>query len=220
MFNVGSVGIDAIRMTDPMSRAELEASLDFPLEGKVILGTFHPVTLDGLDAGLEQLDQVLAAFGQMETDCTLVITGANADTGGPVFNQRIEAFCRKAPHAHFRASLGSRRYLSLMRLADLVVGNSSSGLAETPALGIPVVNIGDRQRGRMRSGCVIDVEPQQEAIFKAMVCALTPEFKVFARECPNPYGDGHAAERILKIMAGHRGQITLKKVFHDLPEQE
>lgn len=195
---VGAPGLDRIATTEPLSRDALARELDLPVDGPWLLVTFHPVTLEYRETA-SHVEELLAALEK--TDGTLVVTYPNADTSGRLIIERLEEFAARHPRrCRLVRSLGERRYLSLLRHADLMVGNSSSGLIEAPSFGLPVVNVGARQRGRLRGANVIDVEPARDDILRGIEAALAPAFRARARAAPNPYGDGHAAPRIVDVL--------------------
>jgi len=195
---VGAPGLDRIASTPPLSKDALARELDLPLDGPWLLVTFHPVTLEYRETA-SHVEELLAALEK--TDGTLVVTYPNADTSGRLIIERLEEFAARHPRrCRLARSLGERLYLSLLRHADLMIGNSSSGLIEAPSFGLPVVNIGARQRGRLRGGNVIDVEPAREDILRGIEVAQTPAFRARARAAANPYGDGRAAPRIVEVL--------------------
>jgi len=198
IHTVGGPGLDRLAAMEPLSRRVLAAELDISEKGPWLLVTFHPVTLEYRDTGAH-VDELLAALEKAEG--TLVITYPNADTAGQLIIERIEDFAARHPtRCRLVRNLGERRYLSLLRHADVMVGNSSSGLIEAPSFGLPVVNIGSRQRGRLRGTNVIDVEPARDEILRAIEMAQTPAFRARAMTGGNPYGDGHAAPRIVEVL--------------------
>lgn len=206
VFTVGAPGLDAIRTLKPQSKSELckNAGLDNALPLAVLLQ--HPDTLDARGPE-EQLRPTLDA---LETfDGNVVIVGANADAGGMKMNALLEAFAQKDARRTFALSVSHDDFLSWLAAADLLIGNSSSGIIEAASFRVPVVNIGDRQRGRLRSGNVLDAGYEQSAIKAAMDKALhDTAFRNTVESCVNAYGDGHAAERIVRILAEtplHRG---------------
>lgn len=146
------------------------------------------------------------------------MTKSNADKGGRQINELLDASEKKIKNLYVFASLGSERYLSLMSGAEMVIGNSSSGIIEAPALKVPTVNIGDRQRGRLQSESIINCSPDKESIEKAMDLAMSSDFRFICRKGKSPYGDGHAAQQIAnkiwEILLS--GKIDLKKKFYDL----
>ena len=198
IHTVGGPGIDRIATAETLSREALARELDLPAEGRWLLVTFHPVTLEHRDTA-SHVDELLAALEK--TDGTLVITYPNADTSGRLIIDRLEEFAaRHAGRCRLARNLGERLYLALLRHADVMIGNSSSGLIEAPSFGLPAVNIGARQRGRLRGANVIDVEPVRDEILRGIETAQTPAFRARARAAANPYGDGRAAPRIVEAL--------------------
>jgi UDP-hydrolysing UDP-N-acetyl-D-glucosamine 2-epimerase len=194
-----------------MSKKELEAALGFKLRGVNFLVTYHPATL-GEEAG-PGFSEILAALG-MFPDAGIVFTYPNSDTDGRVIIGMIERFTRSnGDRAAAFISLGAARYFGCLAHFDAVIGNSSSGIIEAPVFKIPTVNIGDRQRGRMRSASVIDCEPTAPAISGAIRRALSPEFAKIASEAVNPYGDAAGAMRVIDILRGVELVSGLKKFF-------
>ena len=207
----GSPGIDQILATPRLSRDALSQSLGFPLRPRNLAITFHPATLDDADP-LDQLDTQLTALDRLGPDTGLIFTGANSDTGGDTLNARIKEFADAHDNACLHPSLGQQRYYSLVALADAVVGNSSSGLYEAPSLGTPTVNIGSRQDGRPRAASVINCPAETDAIVEAIHAA----YRLDMAEVENPYGDGHASERILAVLRGPWSrQALIHKRFVD-----
>ena len=213
VHDVGAPGLDRLARFTPSSRAELAAGLRIAVDDRWLLVTYHPVTLEYADA-LAQVDEVLAAVEKV--DATPIITAPNADTSGRTLLRRLEEFATRAPRARLIANLGEQRYLLLLHHADVMVGNStrgisdhdvgvmvgnsSSGLIEAPSFALPVVNVGSRQDGRLRGDNVRDVPPDRDAIVRAIEAALAPGLRERLRGRPNPYGDGHAAERIVRVL--------------------
>lgn len=213
VFTVGSPGLDVIRQLKLLSRVELSKKLDFEFRPKNLLITFHPETLSDAPA-LQQLEELLSALETLGPDTGLLFTKANADPEGQHINERIEAFIQKKPYARLYASLGQLLYLSLIKEVDVVVGNSSSGLYEAPSFKKPVVNIGDRQKGRPRALCVLDCEAKKTSILKA----LQQAFALNTQGTINPYGDGRASEKIISILKEvHKPKALLKKTFFEFP---
>jgi len=198
IHTVGAPGLDRLATTEPLSRAALARELGLPEAGPWLLVTFHPVTLEYRETAAH-IDELLAAIEK--TDGFVLITYPNADTSGRLIVERIEDFAGRHPRrCRLAKSLGERLYLSLLRHADLMIGNSSSGLIEAPTFGLPVVNVGSRQHGRLRGVNVIDVEPSHEDILRGIEAARAPAFRARARGAANPYGDGHAAPRIVEVL--------------------
>lgn len=217
VFSVGALGIDNIDKADLIGREALEKDLDFPLQAPVLVATYHPETLAG-GSPLAGCTALLAALDTIP-EARIVFTKANADSGGNAINSEIEDWAgQNAGRAKVFASLGMRRYLSLLQAADAVVGNSSSGIIEAPALGVPTVNIGDRQAGRLRAASILDCAAEADAIAASIRTALSGAFHQRARQSDPPYGCGGAAERICGILATQPLTGLLRKRFVDLPQ--
>lgn len=220
VFNVGGLGDENIRTMPKLTRAELAGSIGFDLEWPFGLVTFHPETAAGAAPAAVQMDALLAAMEDVhaETGLRYVVTKANADAGGADINARIDAWA--AGHTDYAAaytSLGVRRYLSAMQYAAVVVGNSSSGVVETPTFGVPAVNIGVRQAGRIMCPNVLCCPAQREAIAQALRTALTPEFAAQARRTVSPYNGGDTSGRIVAVLekALFCPELTAPKGFYD-----
>jgi UDP-hydrolysing UDP-N-acetyl-D-glucosamine 2-epimerase len=213
IFTVGSPGIDYIHRLEKMTREELARDTGLDLGGRVLLVTFHPPTLGSAPA-LAELEELLAALAALGPETTLAFTLPNADTAGRALAARLERFVAGHPKARLFAALGSRLYLNLLRHADAIIGNSSSGLLEAPSLGTPTVDIGERQQGRLKAESVISCRGERQAISAAIAAALKRPKKVVA----NPYGAGDAARRIVEILGavGDFRALTQKRFF-DLP---
>ena len=214
VFNVGSTSIDNIFTLANMSKIEALESVGLS-DCDYALCTYHPVTMesDEVDKQIEEFLAAIQAFPELQ----FIVTKSNADQGGARINAMLDE--ADLPNVHVYTSLGVRRYLSLMKYAKFVLGNSSSGIIETPALRVPTVNIGDRQRGRLQSPSIINCGTNRAEIVKAMRLAMSKEHQAICRQITSPYGDGHAAERIAKkTVEAINGQIDLKKKFYDLPE--
>jgi UDP-hydrolysing UDP-N-acetyl-D-glucosamine 2-epimerase len=213
VFNFGSPGLDYIRRTTLLSRQELEKELGYQFRPRNLLVTFHPVTLDARssESHMRELLQALKAQGE---NVGLLFTMPNADNDGRIIGQMIERFVAESgDRAAAYTSLGPLRYLSAMAQVDLVVGNSSSGLYETPSFRKPTVNIGDRQRGRLRAASVLDCEPSTPAIEAAIARAYTLD----CSSVRNPYGDGFAAGKIAAAIAAVPDlQALVQKRFYSV----
>ena len=215
VFNVGGMGIENIRRLPLLSKEAFEESIGFTLAPKNLLVTFHPVTLENATSE-EQFGALLDVLSTLEETC-IFFTKANSDTDGRVINRMIDEYVARYPEtsAGF-ASLGQLRYLSALQYVDGVVGNSSSGLTEAPSFRIGTVNIGDRQKGRLKAASVIDCAPTKEAIMGAMDRLYSTSFRESLRSVTNPYGDGNASSKILKILRSTEFSGLLKKSFYDL----
>lgn len=214
VFLVGGLGIDNIQKLELLDRSGLEAALGFSLGRKNLLVTFHPVTLEQATAS-RQMQELLAALETLE-DTHLIFTMPNSDTDGRILFGMIEKFV--AAHANARAytSLGQLRYLSCVQHVDGVVGNSSSGLIEVPSFHKGTINIGDRQRGRLKADSVINCLPEKESIVSALQRLYSPEFQASLGAVRNPYGEGGASSKIVQILRDYPLESLLKKSFHDL----
>ena len=206
----GEPALDSLRSLDALSRAELERITGITLEAPLVVATFHPTTLARDDT--DELGELLEAIDRI--DATVVFTAASPDPGGLALTDRVKAFCDARDRAAFVASFGQRGYYSLLRLADAMVGNSSSGIWEAPSFRLPVVNVGDRQQGRIRAANVIDADADADAIADALRRALDPELRASLDGIENPYGDGHASERIADVLRTvDLGPSLLRKRF-------
>jgi GDP/UDP-N,N'-diacetylbacillosamine 2-epimerase (hydrolysing) len=214
VYEVGGLGLDSIARLPLLDRAALEASLGCALLERNLLITFHPLTLEtSTSAG--QMKELLDALAPLK-DTRLIFTMPNADTDGRALFDLVRGFVDAHDNARVFTSLGQTRYLSCLRLVDGVVGNSSSGLIEAPSLHTGTVNIGDRQRGRLRAASVIDCEPDAKAITAALQRLYSPDFRATLPTVRNPYGTAGASERIVETLAGVELAGLVKKRFHDL----
>ena len=216
VFCVGAIGIENIRKERLMSKSELERKINFKLDKSYAMVTFHPVTLED-NKSKEQIKALLDVCESYK-DIKYIFTKANADTNGRIINQMIDRFVDKNNHAIAFTSLGMPTYLSALKHCAVVLGNSSSGLIEAPSFGIPTINIGDRQKGRIQADSVINCEPVKEDIKRAIEIALSKEFKNKAKNTINPYGDGNTSEKIVDIVNDFilNDKVNLKKMFYDL----
>lgn len=216
VFNVGALGVENALHMDLMGLQELEGSLGCRLGHAYAVGTFHPVTLEAATAQ-GQAVELLAALGET-AGVKYLFTKANADAGGRAINQALQAYADTHPDFMLVDSLGARRYLSALKHASFVIGNSSSGLIEAPSFGVPTVNIGDRQKGRVAGRSVIPCSPDRAGIAAAIQKALDEGFRKQARGSANPYGDGGTSGRVLAIIRRFLldGGIDIKKKFYDI----
>lgn len=217
VFNYGSTSIDNIITVADMSKEDALDSLGLS-DCIYALCTYHPVTMEdgGVDRKIEELFCAIQAF----PDLQFIVTKSNADQGGARINELLDEAEKRIRNLHVFTSLGVRRYLSLMKYAEFVLGNSSSGIIETPAFQVPTVNIGDRQKGRLQSESIVNCSDRAEDIIVAIEKAMSKEHKTVCHCVVSPYGDGHAAERIAKkiVEVVVDGKINLKKEFYDLGE--
>lgn len=218
VFLVGGLGIDAIKRTTLMTREALEESLDFRFGQRNLLITFHPVTLDGASSQ-QQMSELLTALGEL-TDTSLIFTMPNADTGGRELAAMVDAFVEIHSNARAYASLGQLRYLSCMQHVDGVVGNSSSGIAEAPSMGVGTINIGDRQKGRLSATSVINCLPTVDGIREAIDILYDSSFRSTLGQTVNPYGNGGASKKIVDVLSTHSLDELLKKSFFNIQMNE
>lgn len=216
VFTVGSTGIDNLAAFGRSTPAEASALTGLDLPAGFLLVTFHPETL-GDRSRAAQIEAFLGGLTSVE-DRVILITLPNADAGGDVIRAAIAAFAAARPdRVRVVESLGARGYVAALTACAAVVGNSSSGMMEVPAAGVPVVNVGDRQAGRLRTPGVIDCALEAGAVASAIARALTPEFQTMARNQPAAFGDGHAGARIVSILDATDLKGLARKPFVDLP---
>jgi UDP-hydrolysing UDP-N-acetyl-D-glucosamine 2-epimerase len=220
VYNFGAPGLDQLYTAKLLTRRGLEQELGFPLDDPFALVTYHPVTRDASSAAT-QVRCLLAAVNA--SGLRAVFTMANADAEGAVINTHLMAACARHPEKFkWFPHLGHRRYLSCLKQVSVMIGNSSSGLVEAPSFRLPVVNIGDRQRGRVRAANIIDVPCTRDAILRGIKRAVSPRFRASLRGMRNPYDrfhDGRASERIKNVLRDiDISGGFLKKSFHDLPQ--
>lgn len=215
VFNFGGMGVDAIKRIKLLSREELERSLELSFGEKSLLVTFHPVTLEGGASSAAQMNELLAALEGLN-DTTLIFTMPNADTGGRELSAMVRRFAENRANVRVYTSLGQLRYFSCLSQVSGVVGNSSSGLLEAPAFHIGTVNIGDRQKGRLKASSVIDCEPNRKAIAAALEKLYSADFQAGLASASNPYGNGGASEAIAKVLAEYPLENIRKKAFYNL----
>lgn len=194
VHNVGSPALDHLRHMAFLPREEFCAELGLPGDRPILMVTMHPETLLS-DGGFDQLEALLGVLAARE-GVAIILTGANADADGARFNRRLTDFAAATPHTIFRMSLGQRLYFNALKHCAVMLGNSSSGIYEAPSFGLPTVNIGDRQGGRLRGPNVIDCTPDAAAIAAALDRALGEP----RPPAQSPYGDGHASERIVEVL--------------------
>ena len=217
IWTVGATGLDNIARVSLLDEEALRADLGMVFQRPLFLTTYHPETLSQAAPGpaLREALEVL-----LETGGSVVLTGTNADTGSQSIRREAERLAAAHPERlRLVESLGVRRYLSLMAIADAVVGNSSSGLIEAPAMGTPTVDIGGRQRGRPRAPSVLHCEAGAAALRAAVAQALSPSHRALAALRQTPYGQAGAAERIAAVLRSHPLGGLLDKRFHSLAQE-
>ncbi|KAJ52332.1 GDP/UDP-N,N'-diacetylbacillosamine 2-epimerase (hydrolysing) [Clostridium tetanomorphum] len=198
VYNVGQAGIENIKRLKLLEKYELQRELNVSFDKPVFLVTYHPVTLD-IENIESQMNNLLDSL--KEFDAKYIFTYPNADFGSKVIIDKINDFVKHNNNAYIYYSLGQKRYLSLLKSAHVMIGNSSSGIIEAPTFKIPVINIGDRQKGRLRSNNIIDVGYEKEEIIKAINRVLyDKEFKENLNYIENLYGDGNVSKRIVSAL--------------------
>lgn len=213
VFNVGALGVENLKQLELFSKAEVEKVIDFPINNKTILVTFHPVTLEKNTAE-GQFKELLKAIDELE-DVRVIFTRSNADTDGITINYMIDKYVNSHKDKSIAFfSMGHLNYLSCMKYVGAVVGNSSSGIIETPTLGVPTINIGDRQKGRLQAMSVINCSPSAGEIKKAILKGLNSNYS----EVINPYEGKSPSDEIVNIIKSYlnENKINLKKKFFDI----
>ncbi|ERI68237.1 UDP-N-acetyl-D-glucosamine 2-epimerase, UDP-hydrolysing [Clostridium sp. KLE 1755] len=215
VFDFGDIGVDSLLNTERLTKTQLEESMLIKLDRPFSLVTFHPVTMQ--QDSLEQLTELLLAIEQKK-EYLYIITKANADMGGEDINKRLEEFCKTHDHCILFSSLGNQRYISLLALCDFVMGNSSSGIYEAPAFRKPVVNIGDRQKGRVKAECVVDCLPKRKDIIAAIEKTEDNAFRNSIKNMQMPFTGGATAENIIDTIKDflNNNRISLMKGFYDI----
>jgi len=211
----GAPGIDNIKNMELLDRSALEQSLDFDLGQTCFLVTYHPVTLAtvGDSNSMTNLLDALDAFPEAK----IIITFPNADADGRQLISQVKEYAARQPDRIFVTdSLGQLRYLSALQHVDAVIGNSSSGLLEVPSFKKPTINIGDRQKGRLKAGSVIDCAESTLEIVEAIRFGLSEEFRKTIQTIENPYGDGNAIERILTVLKKCNLKGLVRKPFYNI----
>lgn len=214
VFNYGSTSIDNIIKLSNMPKSDALKSIGLE-ECRYAVCTYHPVTMD--DGNVDELIHNFLEAIKHTPEIEFIVTKSNADQGGAHINELLDASQANITNLHVYTSLGVVRYLSLMKSAEFVLGNSSSGIIETPSFGIPTINIGDRQRGRLQSESIINCSTDCESIEAAIQKAMDSDFKKICKSVISPYGDGHAAENIASkiVEVVSKDEIDLKKKFYD-----
>lgn len=216
VFCVGALGVENALKQELLSKEELGKSLNIDLNREYAVVTYHPVTLDK-DGVETQVNALMDAMDE-HNDLQYIITKANTDAGGIMVNKMLQKYADERDNVYMFSSLGMKRYLSAVKNAEFVLGNSSSGLIEVPAFGVPTVNIGDRQRGRIKGKTVIDCTATKDGISTAINIARDSGFRKEISEETSPYGDGETISKIVKIILDemYSKRIDAKKHFYDI----
>lgn len=215
VFNYGSTSVDNILSVADMSKSEALQSINLD-DCKYSICTYHPVTMENgdVETPINDFLEAIKAF----PDIQFIVTKSNADQGGARINELLDEAEQKIINLRVYTSLGIRRYLSLMKYSEFVLGNSSSGIIETPVFKVPTVNIGTRQRGRLQSESIINCGTSKNNIIEAIKKALSDEHKKICEGVVSPYGDGTASERIANKVfeVVKEDKIDLMKKFYDI----
>jgi UDP-N-acetylglucosamine 2-epimerase (non-hydrolysing)/GDP/UDP-N,N'-diacetylbacillosamine 2-epimerase (hydrolysing) len=212
VFNVGALGVDVLLNLEKVTRDELASLIGIELRQELLLVTVHPTTRSEMSM-TNEITELLTALDHF-AQATIVFTGVNADPGYRYVNDEISKFVLREPKRRVtHNSLGQKNYLNLMRVADVVIGNSSSGIIEAPALHVPTVNIGSRQDGRLRADSIIDCKFSQNEIRTAIETALSPSWKTRCLVATSKYGSGNTANSIADTLKNTK--LTTQKIFFD-----
>jgi len=215
VFNVGGAGIENIKRLKLLTKEEFEKSINFKLNIKNILVTFHPVTLER-KTSKKHFQEILNSLDELK-DTNIIFTKANSDLDGKIINQMIDNYTNKNSHKSVGVtSLGQLNYLSALKHTDVIVGNSSSGISEAPSFKIATINIGDRQNGRIKAESVVDCLSNKKDIKRAIKKVYSDEFKNLLKNVKNPYGDGCSSKKIIKVLKTIKLDNILKKFFFNI----
>jgi GDP/UDP-N,N'-diacetylbacillosamine 2-epimerase (hydrolysing) len=215
VFKVGAIGLDNIAKLDLLTKEQLEDNLKIRFKKYNYLITFHPETLVNESVEL-QFNKLLMALDKLE-DSFFVFTKANADTNGRIINQLCEKYAQKNSHKSVLFdSLGTLRYLSVMKICDAIVGNSSSGIIEAPSVHTPTINIGNRQKGRIQASSVLNSDVNSDEIYILLMQVQSQKFKDTLKDITNPYGNGNASSQIEAVLSKINLSSLLIKKFYDI----
>jgi len=214
VFNVGGLGLDNINKLKLLSKVDFEDAINFKLGDKNILVTFHPVTLEK-STSESQFQELLMSITNLK-NTKIIFTKANSDTDGRIINSMVDDYVAKNDNTIAFKSMGQLNYLSALQFMDAVLGNSSSGLIEAPSFKIGTIDIGDRQKGRIKATSVLSCLPKKESIDRALVKLYSKKFQDNINKVVNPYGLGGASKKIVKIIKNTNLDNIVKKSFFNL----
>ena len=215
VFNVGGMGIENIKRLKLLNKCEFEKAINFKLNKKNILVTFHPVTLEN-NTSKSQFKELLEAINDLD-NTNIIFTKTNSDLHGKVINKMIDQYISKNSKKSIAFySLGQTKYLSALQFVDLVVGNSSSGLIEAPSFKIATINIGDRQKGRIKAKSVINCLPERKSIQNSIKRAYSKNFQSLLKSVKNPYDNGFSSKKIVRVLNIIKNENILKKSFYNI----
>ena len=216
VFNFGGLANDNIHSEPIMSKEDLEESLAFKLDKPFLLTTFHPVTMEENSAE-RQINSLLSVLENYLADYKIIFTLPNSDADSRVIADKIKNFVSKYPNECYSVvSLGKHRYYASLKYCVAVVGNSSSGIFEAPSFHVPTLNIGDRQKGRLRGESVIDVEANYEDIKNGLTQALSDDFRQFVNTVQSPFDKPKTMEKIFDVIAHYPLKGIVEKSFYYL----
>ncbi len=211
VFNVGAPGLDNIKNTKLLSKKNLENFFNIKFKDKIFISTFHPlIKISKNESGIDHLLNALSEF----SDVTIIFTFSNADAGSKKIISKINDFVKKKENSFIFNSLGYKNYYSFLKLSDLVIGNSSSGIIEAPFLKTPTINIGDRQKGRLKASSIIDVRENKIDILNAIDKVMTKKFRNNLNKVKSYYGNGNATVKIINKLVNFDPPIIKK--FNDI----
>lgn len=218
VYNFGDVAVENVKKTVFLTKAELEKSLKFNLSKPYFCVTYHPVTLE-FQKVEEQVEELLKAIQALSKSYNFIFTKANADEGGETINTLISEYVSKHREScRLYSSLGSRRYLSLLKYSNGIIGNSSSGIVEATVLRIPTINIGSRQKGRIQADSIINCRVSSDEIIYAIKQISSDKFKQIMKNYICPYEGSETSRQILSTIKYYlNDKIDLRKKFYDLP---
>lgn len=216
VFNFGEAGLDNLFNLKLLDREEFEKSIDFKLNSKNIIFTYHPTTVDSEKKIINDIDNILEVLGELE-DTNIIFTKANSDVGGRIINSKLENFVQQnSSNSKLFASLGQLRYLSALKYVDAIVGNTSSGIVEAPSFKIGSINIGHRQDGRVKSDSVIDCNTSKESIKNAFKILYSQNFKSKLQNIVNPYYCFNSSKKTKNILKTINLNEIIYKKFRDI----
>ena len=214
VFIVGGLGVESIAELEPIPKEQLQHELGITFQPLTALVAYHPDTINKGESG-RQLGILTAALDEFP-EIGLIVTGANADTGGQESTRILKSYAEKRSNAVFVENLGHVRFLSSLSYVDFIIGNSSSGLLEAPSMKIGTINLGNRQIGRPRAISVLDIDFHQPAIEAAIRRIVSLDFKNSLKDCKNPYGEAGASRKILNILEEIDFNNMLPKSFYEI----
>lgn len=213
VFVTGALGLDSVANVKLLRRKELEKKINFKLGKRNIMVTFHPATCENKKDIKKTFNNLLKAIDELK-EVKIIFTKPGADMYSGAIGKLIGRYvCKNKNRAVAFTSMGSQLYLNALRHMDAVVGNSSSGIIEVPSFGIPTVNIGSRQNGRIKPGSVVDARGSVSSIQKAFKKAFSANFRKRCKNTKNPYGNGNAAKNIVHILKKTNFSKPNKKFF-------